>query len=153
MRIFESIAMTKPVSRILSIIFQSDLHGIRAVLGLAELVWFVTLIWPGATFDRPTYRVMSGIMSEESWALLFLCSGITQCSILYRMDFHSRFSTYFAAWNLALWLYVVISMYISVAPPPAAISGDVALVLGAAWIWIRSGYAPSGRRSCDQMVK
>lgn len=138
--------------RILSIIFQSDLHGVRAILGLAELTWFVTLIWPGSTFDRPTYLVMSRIMGEEAWAFVFLITGVVQWSILYKMDFHSKMSTYFAGWNLALWLYVVISMYISITPPPAAVSGEFALALAAGWVWIRSGHPAYGRRVCDQKV-
>lgn len=153
MSIFKLNIMSKPVIRIFSIIFQSDLHGLRATLGVAELIWFVSLIWPGNTFDRPTYTSMSHIMSEEAWAVVFLMSGLTQLSILYRMDFHSRFSTYFSGWNFALWLYVVISMYISVSPPPAAISGELALTLASSWIWIRSGHPATGRRVNDHEVK
>lgn len=145
--------MSKSKMRILSIIFQSDLHGVRATLGIAEIIWFIALIWPGSTFDRPTYTVMSHILTEESWAIIFLFSGLTQLSILYRMDFHSRFSTYFAGWNFALWLYIVISMYISITPPPAAISGELALAFAASWVWIRSGHPAIGRRVCDYEVQ
>jgi hypothetical protein len=141
--------MSKTCDRFLSIIFYSDLHGVRFLLGLAEMLWALTLLWPGETFGRPTYQAMSHVMEENAWGLIFLVSGITQFSILYKGDYHSRFATYFAGWNMALWLYVVTSTYISVSPPPAAISGEAALAIGAGWIWIRSGYTTTGRRSSD----
>jgi hypothetical protein len=141
--------MTNAVDKILSIVFFSDLHGVRFTLGLAELIWAITLLWPGETFGRPTYTVMAHVMSENAWGLVFLMSALTQFGILFKGDYHSRFATYFAGWNLALWLYVVISMYLSVSPPPAAISGEAALVLSAGWVWIRSGYEVKGRRASD----
>ena len=137
--------------RFLSLIFHSDLHGVRILLGASEILWALTLLWPGTTFDRPVYLVMSNIMREEAWGLIFLLSGVTQFGIVYKLDYNSRFSTYFAGWNMSLWMYVVISLFISLghSPVPAAISGDTALALGAAWIWIRSGHSGLGRRHND----
>jgi hypothetical protein len=131
------------------IAFYSDLHGTRFLLALAELVWAVTLFMPGNTFDRPTYTVMSHTMPENMWAFIFMMTASFQLSILLRGDYHSRFSTYFAAWNTALWWYVVVSMYMSVSPPPAAISGELALAFGAGWVWIRSGLKLHGIRATD----
>lgn len=142
--------MTAAKYRFLTLIFHSDLHGIRIILGLSEVLWAVTLLWTGVTFDRPVYYIMSHIMPEEAWGLIFLLSGITQFSIVYKLDYNSSFSTYFAGWNMSLWIYVVISMYISVSPTPAAISGDTAIAIGAAWIWIRSGHTGLGRRHDDK---
>ncbi len=142
--------MTVTTHRFLTLIFHSDLHGIRILLGLSEVLWALTLLWPGVTFDRPVYLIMSHIMREEAWGLIFLLSGITQFGIVYKLDYNSRFSTYFAGWNMALWIYVVISMYLSVSPTPAAISGDTAIAIGAAWIWIRSGHTGLGRRHDDK---
>lgn len=135
--------------RFVSILFYSDLHGVRVILGISELLWAATLLWPGDTFGRPTYAGMSQVMSEHAWGLVFLLSGFTQLGIVGKGDYHSRFATYFAGWNLALWLYVVMSMYMSVFPPPAAISGEAALTIAAGWIWVRSGLVVTGRRSCD----
>ncbi len=142
--------MTTVKYRFLTLIFHSDLHGIRIILGLSEVLWALTLLWTGVTFDRPVYHIMSHIMPEEAWGLIFLLSGITQFGIVYKLDYNSRFSTYFAGWNMALWIYVVISMYLSVSPMPAAISGDTAIAIGAAWIWIRSGHTGLGRRHDDK---
>ena len=142
--------MKNTISRFESIVFFSDLHGVRVILGFSELVWALTLLWPGETFGRPTYNVMSQVMSEEAWGFLFLASSFTQFGIVFRADYHSKFATYFAGWNMCLWLYVVISMYLSVTPPPAAISGEFGLAFSAGWVWIRTGYAcHSGRRRSD----
>lgn len=141
--------MSNLFTRLVAIFFYSDLHANRFTLSIAEAIWAVTLLWDGNTFDRPTYMQMSQVMSENAWGFVFLISSVTQASILIIGDYHSRFATYFAGWNCALWLYVTISMYTSVAPPPAAISGEAALALAAGWIWIRSGHIINGRRSSD----
>ena len=136
--------------RALQVMFFSDLQATRWTLGFAELLWAITLLWPGDTFGRPTYTVMSHVMSEEAWGLVFLLSAATQFVILFQGRFHERFPVLFAAWNAVLWIYVVISMYLSVSPPPAAISGEAALALAASWVWVRSGYIVTGRRSTDR---
>jgi hypothetical protein len=135
--------------RLARIVFYSDLHGTRFLLGVAELLWFVTLLMPGDTFSRPTYLIMSHVMSEEAWAFLFAMSGITQLTIVFTNNYDSKFAVTFAGWNSVLWWYVVLSMYLSVAPPPAAISGETALAIGAAWVFIRSGFPCKGRRTTD----
>lgn len=120
-----------------SLIFDTDLLGTRFTLGLAELIWALTLFWPGNTFDRPTYEVMAHLFSEEMWGLIFLISGVTQLTIAVSGNVNHWFSRIFAGWNAALWVYVVIAMYFSVYPPPAAISGEAALALASIWIWVR----------------
>jgi hypothetical protein len=129
--------------------FYTDLHGVRVLLALAELTWAVTLGWPGDTFGRPTYTAMSHVMSEEAWALVFALSGMTQVTLLVQDRLHDRFAQLFAAWNSILWIFVCISMYMSVYPPPAAISGEFALAFGASWVFIRTGYVMTGKRSSD----
>lgn len=141
---------TSPWDRFETILFFSDLHGVRVVLGFSELLWALTLLWPGETFGRPIYTVMATVMSENAWGLMFLLSSFTQFGIIYRADYHSKFATYFAGWNMTLWMYVVISMYLSVTPPPAAISGEFGLALSAGWVWVRTGYdCCTGRRKTD----
>lgn len=135
--------------RILHIAFFSDLHATRFTLFLAELLWAITLVAPGNTFGRPTYTVMSHVMNEEAWGLIFLMSAALQAAILIRGEYHDKFACYFAAWNSALWLFVTTSMYMSVSPIPAAISGEAALTFAAAWILVRSGYPTQGKRQTD----
>ena len=141
--------MTNIHTKLLKLAFYSDLHATRFTLGLAELIWSITLLWQGETFGRPTYTVMAHVMSEDAWGLVFLMSSFLQFAILLRGEYHDKFACYFAAWNSALWLFVTTSMYMSVSPPPAAISGEAALAFAAAWVWVRSGYSSKGKRAND----
>lgn len=118
-------------------IWDTDLIASRVTLALGEFSWAVMLLWPGDSFTRPTYTHMAMIMNEELWGVIFLVSCITQMSIVLMDDLYSNFSKYFAGWNAALWGYTVISMLLSVYPPPAAIGGEIALAFSAGWIWIR----------------
>ena len=118
-------------------LWDTDLIASRITLAIAEFFWAVMLLWPGDTFARPTYSHMASIMSENTWGLLFLLSAVTQISIVLIEDMHSRFARYFAAWNAALWCYTVYAMIVSVYPPPAAIGGEIALAITAAWIFTR----------------
>jgi len=132
----------------LAIAYYSDLHATRVILAIAELIWAITLFFPGETFDRPTYTIMAQTFSENTWAFLFSVMGMTQLSIVATGNYHERFPIWFAAINQTVWWFVVISMYMSVTPPPAAISGELALAIAASWVWIRSG-TKYGRRSTD----
>jgi glycerol uptake facilitator-like aquaporin len=76
-------------------------------------------------------------MQQEAWAALFLVTGVLQLSIVAMEDFHGRFARYFAAWNMSLWVFVVGSCFLSVSPPPAAMSGELILAAGAFWVWFR----------------
>jgi hypothetical protein len=124
-------------SKTSSLLFDTDLIGTRVTLGIAELIWALTLFWPGNTFDRPTYEIMSSLFSENIWAFIFLVSGVTQLTIAFSSIFDVWFAKLFAGWNATLWFYTVVSMYLSVSPPPAAISGEAALAIASLWIWLR----------------
>ena len=118
-------------------LFDSDLVATRMVLAMAEWVWAILLLWPGETFDRPTYKLMAHVMPEEAWALAFALMAVTQTTIILTESFHSLYAKAFAGINAVIWLFVVASMLLSVYPPPAAISGEIALALAAVWIWVR----------------
>lgn len=118
-------------------LWDSDLVATRVSLAIGEFLWFAMLVWPGDTFARPTYAYMAKTMPEEAWALLLLMSAATQITIVVTESFHTWQARIFAAWNAALWVYLVISMLLSVYPPPAAIGGEIALACAAVWIWIR----------------
>ena len=127
----------KMVSAVRRILFEDQFVGTRLILALSEFTWAILLLWPGDSFSRPTYSVMAKVMPEEAWGFVFLASGVTQLSIVLREDFYCALARYFAAWNAALWVYVVISMLLSVSPPPAAVSGEIVLAMAATWIWIK----------------
>ncbi len=117
---------------------EDNLTGIRVLLAFAELVWAITLYWPGETFGRPTYNGMASLASEIEWAAVFLISAILQGYVLYRGVFSGWLASSFAAWNSVLWVFVCASMYLSVFPPPAAISGELSLAMGAVWVFFNT---------------
>ena len=123
------------VARMAEVLFDTDLVGVRVTLACAEVLWAITLLWPGDTFSRDTYAIMRSMMSESLWGLLFALTAWTQWSLVIIGDFRCAFARYFAAWNALLWLTVTTTMYISVYPPPAAISGETTLALAACWIF------------------
>lgn len=141
------ISDSKLVGRFLALFRFSDLHGTRFLLGFSELVWGFSLLWPGATFGRPTYHGMQAAMPEDVWAAVFLLTGFIQWKLLFSCEYHTKRAITFAFYNTALWVFVVVSMYLSVYPPPAAISGELGLALGACWIFVRSGEAIHDRRT------
>lgn len=118
-------------------LWDSDLVATRVSLAIAEFFWAVMLLWPGDTFDRPTYHVMSRVMNEDAWGFVILLSAATQITIVMMESFHTLFARVFAAWNATLWVFLVASMLMSVFPPPAAVGGEVALAAAAVWVWIR----------------
>lgn len=122
------------------ILYRSPLVGTRFTLALAELIWAITLFWEGDTFQRPTYAGMANVMSEVTWGFVFLITALIQTYLLLAMKFHNRFSVIFAGYNAFLWTFVCISMYMSVYPPPSAISGELALAFAASWVFMRSGF-------------
>ena len=118
-------------------LWDSDLIATRVSLALAEVLWAIMLLWSGDTFERPTYHVMSLVMSEEAWGFLLLLSAVTQITIVMSEIYHTLGARMFAAWNAALWAFLCMSMLLSVNPPPAAVGGELALAFAASWVWLR----------------
>lgn len=135
--------MLQGISRAL---WDSDLIASRVSLSIAEFMWATMLLWPGDTFGRPTYKIMSHVMNEEAWGLILLLSAATQITIVMVENFHGYCARLFASWNACLWVFLVLSMLLSVYPPPAAIGGEMALALAAVWIWIRPLFLMEGYR-------
>lgn len=120
-----------------SALFDTDLISTRITLAMAEMLWALMLLWPGDTFVRPAYEIISGVMSETAWAFTFLISGILQISIVLFNQYGRPWAQVFANWNAVLWVFVVSASLMSVYPPPAAIGGEIALACAALWIWAR----------------
>ena len=135
------------INSICHAIFDTEMVATRFALALSSLIWAMLLLWPGETFGRPTYSGMAHVMHEEAWALVFLFDAMAQITIILQQDFHSRFARYFAAFNAALWAFVVGSMLLSVYPPPAAISAEIVMALSAVWIWARPFILANGYRN------
>ena len=126
------------IESISKVMFDSNMTNTRLTLAFAEILWAIMLFWPGETFDRPTYLVMAGIMSETSWGFVFLMSAFLQIRIVVLSRQNRDWAKVFANWNAVLWVTVVGSALFSVYPPhAAAMAGEIALACAAAWIWLR----------------
>ena len=124
-------------TRLGEVLFDTDMIGVRVLLSMAEFIWALSLLWHGDTFGRPTYTVMAHVFVEEVWGGIFFLTGWVQWQLILIGDFKCLPARVFAAWNATLWIFVTASMYLSVYPPPAAISGETALAIAATWILIR----------------
>ena len=123
--------------RVAAAIFDSDLIATRLLLAFAEFLWAAMLFWPGDSFGRPAYVLMSELATEEVWACAFGVTSYLQFRIVLNGRQNTLWAHYFALWNSLLWAVVVGSMLLSVYPPPAAIAGEISLMVAAAWVWVR----------------
>ena len=123
--------------RVAAAIFDSDLIATRLLLAFAEFLWAVMLFWPGDSFGRPAYVLMAELATEEVWACAFGVTSYLQFRIVLNGRQNTLWAHYFALWNSLLWAVVVGSMLLSVYPPPAAIAGEISLMVAAAWVWVR----------------
>ena len=117
--------------------FDTDLTNTRVTLAFAEFLWAVMLFWPGDTFNRPTYFMMSNVMSEVTWGFVFLASSMVQLYVALFNHQNRDWAKVFANWNAVLWVFVVGAAMLSVSPPPAAMAGEISLACAAFWIWFR----------------
>ena len=117
--------------------FDSDLVATRLVLAVAEFSWAIMLFWPGDTFGRLAYAAMGLVAPELFWAVVFLLSAFVQGRIVVLQCFHTRGAEIFATFNALLWCSTVGLMLVNVHPPPAAIGGEIALMVSACWIAVR----------------
>lgn len=118
------------------ILFKSDLAMTRVSLAIGELFWAIMLFWPGDTFVRPTYDVMSHVANESVWTVLFFLSGCVQLHIASEKR-TGMFERVFSGLNSLLWTSVVIMMLFSVFPPPAATGMEFAAAMVSIWIFTR----------------
>lgn len=119
------------------VFFESDLKATRLFLAISEFFWALYLFWPGNTFDRPTYAVMAQVLSETAWAFVFLISGTLQLSVIAFNQYTRDWAKSFANFNAVLWVFVVGSAFMSVTPPPAAMSAECSAAIAAVFIWVR----------------
>ena len=126
-------------------LWDSDLLVSRVTLALAEFSWAVMLLWPGDTFERKQYSMMSLLCTEEICGLVFLLSGVIQIYIVLSGNIHSKLSEFFAGWNALFWLTAMVSLLLSMKyPASAALSGNIAVSYIAVWIWVRPSILKRG---------
>lgn len=129
--------MNKQIEAFSKAIWDSDLIASRLMLVIAELCWAGMLLWPGETFQRKVYASMKLIAPEEIWGLVFLLCAVMQIYILLNECYNTSKARCYAGFDALVWGYVVIGIMYSVKPPPAALAGDIAIMIGALWIFAR----------------
>jgi hypothetical protein len=128
----------KLVSALSRTIFDTQLVSARMSLCLAEFLWFVFLIFPGNTFDRPIYALMKTVLTEDLWSLIFLVSAACHFYIIISENFYGIFARMFSLLNSLLWVSVVVLVLVaSNGFAPASLAGDAALAIIAIWIWLQ----------------
>lgn len=120
--------------RLYILCWNTDPSAVRFVLALGAVLWGIMLLWPGATFDRPTYTLMARFASEETWGGLFLTQGLFSAYSLIFTEARKRACLLLdGVLGSMLWLGSCVCMLLSVYPPPAAISGEIALAAASWW--------------------
>ena len=123
--------------RYLHILFRSDLEATRLMLAWGAIFWAIMLIWPGDTFDRPTYTLMGRYASESIWATAFMVQGLIMMHSLL-CGHKSRITLVAdAVLGCILWTVSCMCMLASVYPPPAAISAEICAAVASWWILVR----------------
>ena len=115
----------------------SDLEATRFTLAMAALMWALLLFWPGETFSRPTYSLMGQMAPEWAWASLFGLQGTVMLYSLLTGWRNALVMVVDAVLGCALWSASCIAMLLSIYPPPAAISAEIAAAFASWWVLVR----------------
>ena len=123
--------------RLRHLMFNIDMEGTRFTLSFAAIIWSIMLFWNGDTFDRPTYTYMAAIADELTWATLFGLQGICAFYSLLAEKKNRFLFNFDAVLGCLLWSGSCVAMLMSVYPPPAAISAEIAAAFASWWVLVR----------------
>ena len=130
--------------RYMYILFNADLQAVRIMLAWGAIFWSLMLFWPGNTFDRPTYHIMSHYASEAVWAAAFGVQGVVMMWSLLSGK-HSKLTLISdAVLGCILWTASCLCMLASVYPPPAAISAEITSAVASWWVLVRYNLPRNG---------
>lgn len=122
---------------------KSDLLATRFILSLSSFLWGSMLLIPGDTFDRPMFAVISKIMPEEIWGILFFAHAVAAlCSLFIGM--HKKVLLILdSILGCFLWTSITLGMLFSLLytdgfqTAPAATSPSIILTLVSWWLLAR----------------
>jgi hypothetical protein len=143
----------KTVNAFSRALFDTELVMLRILLGISELFWSLLLFWPGDSFSQPYYSTISRYICETQLAIIFLVFALIQFFIIFTEKFHCKFSQGFAFLSAVLWCITIISVFISVYPPPSQIGGEIVLMFGAIWVWLRPIILYRGIKNARQQLQ
>lgn len=110
---------------------------VNLFLCVSSLLWAALLLWPGHTFDRPTYSMMGQLAPEVAWGIAHLIHSLAG---LYALFLGRNNRTLFAldpVLGCFLWTTSAIAMCLSVYPPPAAIAPHIIGAFASWWLLVR----------------
>jgi hypothetical protein len=110
----------------------------RFIVANSAVYWFVFLVWPGMTMDRPTYTGMRLIGDDYTWSAIFLLTAILQYLRLEIWIRTTKKALVIDTITAFVWTFTTTSMTLSVYPPPAAIAGEISIAFVAIWLWIHA---------------
>lgn len=149
----------KLTTRIRYLLWHSDLEATRLMLGLSAILWALFLAWSGDLFPtaaevaagrgRMTYAIMGQVMTENQWAALWLLQGSVMLWSLATGARNTVLMCVDAVLGVLLWSVCVASSFVVYWPsgdflhavmrynPPAAMAGEVGMVLASWWVLVR----------------
>lgn len=117
----------------------SDLRGVRFLVAIASIFMAGSqVLW------RP--RGLGEIVPPEVWSGTFCVTGLTLLWINIKNTPHEKWAVLVAGFTALLWTYVTVSICISRGPYIAAIPVEAAIVIGSAWLFIRSEHKVTHKR-------
>lgn len=106
----------------------------RLSVGTAALLW--ALLTMTCELDRPVYATMRAAMPIGCWAALFSLIALFEfSSLLFRCN--GRAMPLILGAIACVWVFVAISMLVSVSPPAAGAAGEVVVAIQACWLFLR----------------
>lgn len=108
------------LSRLFRKIACIDPRPLEIVLAIQALLFGIFFLLPGSAFSTQVYHVLSLIMPEETWGIIFIVSGILEIIVISGRMNRLRIPT--ATLALFLWLIVDLSSWMSNVNSAAVVS-------------------------------
>lgn len=106
----------------------------RLSVGTAALLW--ALLTMTYELDRPVYATMRAAMPSGCWSALFSLIALFEfSSLLFRCN--GRAMPLILGGIACVWVFMAISMLVSVSPPAAGAAGEVVVAIQACWLFLR----------------
>jgi hypothetical protein len=136
--------MKTELSNVTYALWDCDVGLLKFLLTIDALVWSSMLIWPGASMNRPIYANMLAIGSEDAWTLFFLVLLFLKSYDLLTYKTPTLANSLITGLTALSHTLCVTLLLVAVYPPAVAVGGELALTLGALWIWVRPMFLKKG---------
>jgi hypothetical protein len=121
-------------------ISHADLTLSRLTVALGSLAWSGILLFGGEQFERPSYVYLREVAPQWVWGAAFGVCGFLQIWRVARgvpvtSGIHACVVAGVIAW---MWSAISVALALSLNPPPAMVSGNIAIAIIAGVIFIRT---------------